>query len=145
MILASLGYSLSHVDVSWPLWVSLSIFLVEILLAGLFCHAETYALRPHRGSETTLFYLLIAAGGAAGTFFIGIASPLIFSANYDLAISFFVTAALAIAVTWQDGWPQRLLWSTATALLFFFAVMLRTAYARDAMLEVRNFYGSRPR
>jgi hypothetical protein len=142
LMLASLGYAISKTDVSLPIGVAILFFLAECFLAGLFCHAETYALRPQRGSETTLFYLLIAAGGAAGTFFIGIASPLIFSANYDLAISFFVTAALAIAVTWQDGWPQRLLWSTATALLFFFAVMLRTAYARDAMVEVRNFYGS---
>ena len=142
LMLASLGYAISKTDVSLPIGVAILFFLAECFLAGLFCHAETHALRPQRGSETTLFYLLIAAGGAAGTFFIGIASPLIFSANYDLAISFFVTAALAIAVTWQDGWPQRLLWSTATALLFFFAVMLRTAYARDAMVEVRNFYGS---
>src|SRR3954470_15714579 len=44
VILASLGYSLSHVDVSWPLWVSLSIFLIEIFLAGLFCHCEAVAL-----------------------------------------------------------------------------------------------------
>jgi len=142
LMLASLGYTISKTDVSLPIGVAILFFLVECFLAGLFCHAETYALRPQRGSETTLFYLLIAAGGAAGTFFIGIASPLIFSANYDLAISFFVTAALAIAVTWQDGWPQRLLWSTATALLFIFAIMLRTAYARDAIVEVRNFYGS---
>jgi hypothetical protein len=142
LMLASLGYAISKTDVSLPIGIAILFFLAECFLAGLFCHAETYALRPQRGSETTLFYLLIAAGGAAGTFFIGIASPLIFSANYDLAISFFVTAALAIAVTWQDGWPQRLLWSTATALLFFFAAMLHTAYARDAMVEVRNFYGS---
>ena len=85
---------------------------------------------------------MIAAGGAAGTFFIGIASPLIFSANYDLAISFLVTAVLAVAVTWKDGWPQRLLWMTASALLLFFAVMLHTAYSREAILEVRNFYGT---
>ncbi|MGD0443191.1 MAG: fused MFS/spermidine synthase [Edaphobacter sp.] len=142
VMLAALGYAISKTDVSLPIGIAILFFLVESFLAGLFCHAETYALRPQRGSETTLFYLLIAAGGAAGTFFIGIASPLIFSANYDLAISFFVTALFAVAVTWQDGWPQRLLWTTASVLLFLFAIMLHTAYARDAMLEVRNFYGT---
>jgi hypothetical protein len=142
VMLASLGYAISKTDVSLPIGVAILFFLVECFLAGLFCHAETYALRPQRPSETTVFYLLIAAGGAAGTFFIGIASPLIFSANYDLAISFFVTAAVAIAVTWHGGWPQRLLWTTASALLLFFAIMLHAAYARDAMLEVRNFYGT---
>jgi hypothetical protein len=142
VMLASLGYAISQTDVSLPIGVAILFFLVEAFLACLFCHAETYALRPQRAGETTLLYLMIAAGGAGGTFFIGILSPLIFSANYDLAISFLVTAALAVAVTWNDGWPQRVLWSTCSALLLFFAVMLHTAYARDAILEVRNFYGT---
>lgn len=142
VMLAALGYAISKTEVSLPIGVAILFFLVECFLAGLFCHAEVYALRPQRGAETTVFYLLIAGGGVAGTFFVGIASPLIFSANYDLAISFFVTAALAIVVTWHDGWPQRLLWSTASALLLFFAIMLHTAYRREAILQVRNFYGT---
>jgi hypothetical protein len=142
VMLASLGYAISKTDVSLPIGIAILFFLVECFLACLFCHAETYALRPQHGSETTFFYLLIAAGGAVGTFFIGIASPLIFSANYDLAISFFVTSALAVAVTWRDGWPQRMLWMTASVLLLIFAIKLRTAYAHEAILEVRNFYGT---
>jgi hypothetical protein len=142
VMLAALGYAISKTDVSLPIGIAIIFFLAEAFLACLFCHAEACALRPQRPVETTLFYLLIAAGGAAGTFFIGILSPLIFSANYDLAISFFVTAALAVAVTWNDGWPQRLLWSTASGLLLFFAIMLHTAYGHDAILEVRNFYGT---
>jgi spermidine synthase len=142
VMLASLGYAISKTDVSLPIGVAILFFLAECFLACLFCHAEAYALRPQRGAETTVFYLLLAAGGAAGTFFIGIASPLIFSANYDLAISFFVTAAAAVAVTWRDGWPQRLLWIVASGLLLVFAIMLRSAYSRDALVEVRNFYGT---
>jgi len=142
VMLASLGYTISKTDVTLPIGIAILFFLAECFLACLFCHAETHTLRPKRSSEATVFYLMIAAGGAAGTFIIGIASPLIFSANYDLAISFFATAALAIAVTWHDGWPQRLLWTTATVLLLFFAIMLRSAYAHDALLEVRNFYGT---
>jgi hypothetical protein len=150
VMLASLGYAISKTDVSLPIGVAILFFLAETFVACLFCHAETYVLRPQRvsqsgsliGSQTTLFYLLIAAGGAAGTFFMGILCPLIFSANYDLAISFFVTAALAVLVTWHDGWPQRLLWSTCSVLLLFFAIMLHTAYSREAILEARNFYGT---
>ena len=142
LMLASLGYAISKTDVSLPIGIAILFFLAELFLAGLFCHAEAYALRPRRASESTLFYLSIAAGGAAGTFLIGILSPLIFSANYDLAISFFVTAGLAVAVTWRDGWAQRLLWTTAAALLLFFAIMLHRAYSREAILEVRNFYGT---
>ncbi len=60
VMLASLGYAISKTDVSLPIGVAILFFLVECFLAGLFCHAETYALRPQRGAETTIFYLLIA-------------------------------------------------------------------------------------
>jgi hypothetical protein len=142
VMLASLGYAISKIDSSFPIGIAILFFLVEAFVACLFCHAETYALRPRRPSETTLFYLLVAAGGVTGTFFIGIASPLLFAANYDLSITFAVTALLALAVTWPDGWGQRLLWSTSSVLLLFLNFALHNAYAQQSLLETRNFYGS---
>jgi spermidine synthase len=142
VMLAGLGYMLSHVDVSVPLSIGLSFFLAEVFIACLFCHSEAYALRPQRTSESTLFYLLFAAGGALGSFLIGIASPLVFSFNYDLPLTFFVTAVLALAVTWSSNWAQRLLWSTASILSLVLVVMLHMAYQRNTPFAVRNFYGS---
>lgn len=142
VMLASLGYMLSKTDVSVPIALSLGFFLAELLFACLFCHAETYALRPENPSETTLFYLLLAAGGAAGSIFIGIGCPLLFAANYDVALAFLATAALALAVTWNNGWPQRLLWSVGTALLLALLIMLHIVFARDTLVEERNFYGA---
>jgi hypothetical protein len=142
VMLAGLGYMLSHVDVSVPLSIGLCFFLFELLIACLFCHMEAYALRPKRASESTLFYLLFASGGALGSFLIGIASPLVFSFNYDIAITFLVTAILALAVMWESGWMQRLLWSTASVLLMVLVMMLHIAYQRDTPLAVRNFYAS---
>lgn len=142
LMLASLGYALSKTDVTLPIGIGILFFLVEVFVACLFCHAEAYALRPRKASEATLFYLLLAAGGVVGTFFIAIVSPLLFAVNYDLAIAFFVTAVLALTVTWNDGWPQRLLWSTSSVLLLALLVMLHIVYARQTLLEVRNFYGA---
>ncbi len=142
VMLASLGYILSKTDVSLPIVIAVGFFLIELFLACFFCHAETYALRPASPSEATLFYLLLAAGGAAGTIFIGIGCPLLFDANYDVAIAFLATAAIAIPVTWPNGWPQRLLWTTGTALLLALVVMLHIVYARDTLVEERNFYGA---
>ena len=142
VMLAGLGYMLSKVDVSVPLGVALAFFLIEVFISCLFCHAEACALRPQRASESTLFYLLFAAGGALGSFLIGIASPLVFSFNYDLALSFFVTAILALAVVWSSGWAQRLLWATASVLLFGLVIMLHIAYQRNTPFASRNFYGS---
>ena len=142
VFICALGYELSKTDTSFPIALTIVIFLVECFIACLFCHAETHALRPTDPRQTTLFYLLIAAGGATGTFFIGIACPLLFSANYDLALAFLVTAALALVVLWRQGWAQQLLWTTATIGMLVLAIMLHVAYTRDALFLTRNFYGS---
>jgi hypothetical protein len=142
VMLASLGYALSKTDFSLPIILTIGFFLLECFVACLFCHGETYALRPRRASEATLFYLLIAAGGATGTFLVAIAFPLLFSANYDLALAFFATAVLAIAATWRDGWAQRLLWTTASVLLFALTLALHRTYAQQSLVQVRNFYGT---
>ncbi len=142
VFLASLGYALSHVDTSWPLWVSLALFLVEIFLAGLFCHSHAVALRPARTSESTQFYLLFAGGGALGSFLIGIACPLLFAFNYDLPITFWITALLALAVMWKRDWNQRLLWSVAAVMLLVLLLMIHVAYQRGTTVAVRNFYAA---
>jgi spermidine synthase len=142
VMLASLGYMLTQVDVSVPLRVSIPLFLVEIFVACLFCHSEAYALRPRRSSESTLFYLLFASGGALGSFLIGIAAPLVFRFNYDLALTFLVTALLALAASWKSGWSQRLLWSAASVLMALLLFWLHVVYQRDTLVAVRNFYGA---
>jgi spermidine synthase len=142
VMLASLGYALSKIDTTLPISLAILFYLVEVFVACWFCHAEAYRLRPDSAAESTAFYLLVAAGGAFGTFLIAIASPLMFRANYDLAISFLATAILAVAVTWRDGWAQRLLWVTGSALLIALIVMLHIGFGRHTLLRARNFYGS---
>ena len=153
VMLASLGYLLSKTDVSLPIGMSVGFFVVELLFACWFCHAEVYGLRPGsagsgegqgglRARAAAGFYLVAAAGGAAGTMFVAVVSPLVFRANYDLAMAFAVTAAMAMAVTWRDGWPQRLLWGVSTALCCALVVMLHNGYKLGTIVTVRNFYGS---
>jgi hypothetical protein len=142
VLLASLGYALSRVDTTLPIGMAIVFYLVEIFVACWFCHAEAYRLKPERAEESTVFYLMVAAGGTAGTFFVAVLSPLIFRANYDLAISFFVTAALAAVVTWRDGWAQRMLWVTGSALLFALLIALHIGFGRHALVQARNFYGA---
>ena len=142
VMLGGLAYSLSQTNVSWPLWLTLLFFLVELFFACIFCHTAAYALRPRRASEATLFYLLFAAGGALGSFFIGIVSPLLFSLNLDLPLTFFVTAALALVLNWRGAWSQRLLWIVASGAMLVLVFWVRAAYLHDTMVTVRNFYAS---
>jgi SAM-dependent methyltransferase len=169
LVLASLGYMLSEVDHTWPLrlWIVLALF--GLFIACLFCHAEAYALKPARASESTLFYLLFAAGGALGSFAVGIAFPLLFSFNYDLAITFVITALLALAAVWLGGiklsspleparspifravqtapllvaaWAARLVWCAAVVMLLLLTCWLHIAYHRGTLVAVRNFYAA---
>lgn len=142
VMVGSLAYMLSKTETSLPLRISIGFFLLEVLVSCYFCHSEAYALRPRRASESTLFYLLFAAGGALGSFLIGIASPLVFRFNYDLAITFLVTALLACIVTWSGGWSQRLLWAVASVMMAVLVSWLQIAYQRETVAAVRNFYGT---
>lgn len=142
VMLAGLGYAISKQDVEWPMRISIGFFLVEAFVSCLFCHSEAYRLRPQKASESTLFYLLFAAGGALGAFLVGIAFPLVFRFNYDLVLTCFLTALLALMVTWEDGWSSRLLWSVASVLLAVQICWIHIANERTTMVAVRNFYGS---
>jgi hypothetical protein len=142
VLLAALAYSLTKANGVWPLWLSLLFFLGELFFACLFCHCAATALRPQRISEATLFYLLFAAGGALGSFLIGIAAPLISSFNLDLPITFLVTALLALAVNWSSDWSQRLLWAVASTAMLVLVFMVRHAYQHNTIVAERNFYTS---
>lgn len=142
VMLACVGYALTKQDTIWPLRISIGFFLVEAFAACLFCHSEVCALRPRRNSESTLFYLLFAAGGALGAFAIGIAFPLLFRFNFDLVITCCVTAILAFAATWSDGWSQRLLWGVASVAMAVQIFWIHTVLQRNTIAATRNFYGA---
>jgi hypothetical protein len=142
VMLAGLGYALSKQDVEWPMRISIGFFLVEVFASCLFCHSEAYRLRPRRSSESTLFYLLFAAGGAAGSFVIGIAFPLLMRFNFDLVLTCCCTAFLALAVTWDDGWSSRLLWSVASVAMVVQIFWIHIVVQRNTTVAVRNFYGA---
>jgi hypothetical protein len=142
VMLGGLGYALSKQEVEWPLRISIAFFLVETFASCLFCHSEAYRLRPRRASESTLFYLLFAAGGALGSFIVGIVFPLLFRFNLDLVITCAFTALLAFVVTCDDGWSVRLLWGAATILMAMQIFWINTVNWRSTTVAVRNFYGA---
>ncbi len=142
VLLGGLAYSLTQTSKGWPLWLTILFFLAELFSACFFCHSEAFRLRPARSSEATLFYLLFAAGGALGSFLVGIAAPLVSTYNLDLPITFLVIALLALAVNWRGAWNQRLLWIVASAAMVALVFMVRHAYKHDTTVATRNFYAS---
>ena len=142
IMIASLGYLLSKTDVSLPIGLAVLFFLAELFLACWVCHAELFRLRPSNPDQAATFYLILAAGGAAGTLFATLVVPLLTSANYDLPIAFTITAVAVLAIAWSEGWTRRLLWATSAILGIILITRLHTAYMRTSLFMARNFYGS---
>ena len=140
--LGVLGYSVYEINAVVALQVSLPILLGGLLICCLFCHSELYRLRPPTEDLTT-FYLIIAAGGAAGAIFVALIAPAVFSGIYELPVALMLTAALATALTWSKGaWPVRVLWVGVTASTLAIMVANVRAYHENTLALRRSFYGS---
>jgi SAM-dependent methyltransferase len=138
---ASMAYLLRDIRSQFPIAVSVPLFLIGLFVICFFLHGELYARRP-AAVGMTRFYLVAAAGGAAGTLLVGVIAPLVLRANYDLACTLLVVALIALAATWQDGWGLRILWAVgATAAIVVLSTQIRQ-YDDDAVALMRNFYGT---
>ncbi|HLY91949.1 MAG TPA: fused MFS/spermidine synthase [Candidatus Angelobacter sp.] len=139
--LAGTGYLIANLDTDLSLRKSVLSFCGMLFVACLFCHGELYRRRPEP-RFTTQYYLLIAAGGALGSMFVGLCAPYIFAGSYEMAWSLVYTAALAILVLWRAHWFWRLFWPAVTAAMVVVVVLQARAYRANAIVEVRSFYGS---
>jgi hypothetical protein len=140
--LGILGYSVYDINAVLAVQVSVPILLAGLFICCLFCHGELYRLRPPAGSLAT-FYLIVAAGGAAGAVFVGLVAPVAFSGIYELPMALVFTAFLTTVLTWQEGaWPVRVLWMGVTATTLAVTVANVHAYHENALDLRRSFYGS---
>src|SRR5262249_3970319 len=69
--LGALVFMLDEAHAVWPLIILVPAYCSALFVTCLFCHAELHRLRPSP-SHATSFYLLIAAGGALGSIFVGL-------------------------------------------------------------------------
>jgi len=139
--LGSLVFMLDDAREEIPLMLSVPFFCGTLFVICLFCHAELHRLRPSP-EHATSFYLLIAAGGALGSVFVGVAAPLVFSAGYELACGLVFTALMVLAVTWRHGWAWRLFWLAASAAVAVTLGLSIHRAGKDNILQMRNFYGT---
>jgi SAM-dependent methyltransferase len=89
----------------------------------------------------TRFYLMISLGGALGSIAAGVVAPLVFTANFDLAIALVVCALLLL---WQARREALVFPALAiVALLFTMGCGIWSAveFYKDTMFVSRNFYG----
>jgi hypothetical protein len=141
VLVASMAYMLRDIRTQFPIEVSVPLFLIGLFVTCFFLHGELYARRPGPAGLTR-FYLVAAAGSAAGTLLVGVIAPLVLRANYDLACTLVMVAMISLAATWHDGWGLRMLWiAGASAAIVVVSNQVRQ-YDDDAVALMRNFYGT---
>jgi SAM-dependent methyltransferase len=139
--LGSLGYAIYDPTYTESVQVSVPIFCVGLFLCCWFCHGEL-ALRRPAPRHATSFYLMISLGGALGAIFVGLAAPHLFTAIYELPLALIITALLAVATLWPQGWLVRIFWFAAAASMAFVLVRNVRGYEKDTIVRVRSFYGA---
>ena len=129
----------------------ISCYLAMLLFCCLICHGELYRLRP--GAQgLTGFYLIVAAGGAAGGIFVSAIAPVLFTDFYELHGALMALAVLVLLAIFVDpasrlgrGRPNWA-WSCLCAGLVILGYVLYAATTLQPKLAVvisrsRNFYG----
>jgi SAM-dependent methyltransferase len=120
-----------------------------LFVFSMFCHGEVARRKPHP-RHLTLFYVMVALGGALGGFFVGIVAPNWFDAFYELPIGLALCASLAAGLIWRHygaflrSAPGRF-WAMALAAAWCGYIAFLAMGVRDSVkgyrVVARNFYG----
>jgi hypothetical protein len=132
-----------------PFYVSMGINLTAFFVACMVCHGELARLQPHP-SHLTGYYLMLAVGGVAGGFFVGVVAPYWFNSNYELSIGIFLTglvAAIAVIPNMEFSRPRWRGISIVLAMLglpalAWIGIDEHLEETRGAEVTARNFYGT---
>ena len=122
------------------LWTAAPLYAVGLFVCCMFCHGELTRLKP-APRYLTMFYLMVAIGGAIGALLVGVAAPTLLSGYYELGIALTACAVLLYHRMLAARW-----WLAAGALAVVVAtaaytVMGITDYLQNTRVMVRNFYG----
>ncbi len=148
------------VGVELSLLAQVGIFSGALFFVCMSCHGELVKLRPGP-SHLTLFYLMVAAGGALGGVLVAVVAPLVFDGLWEYHSGLFGASVLVAVVIGRDqlrrrreqparaGTPWQRLSAAAVVLaavggLFSLGWLLNEdverAHANVITME-RNFYG----
>ena len=138
--LGVMGWTLADPKLTHELALQLGVFCIGFFVACMFCHGELVTVKPEP-QFLTRFYLMISLGGALGSIAAGIVAPLVFTANFDLAIAL---VACALFLLWQTRREQRVFPALAFLSLLFTigcGVWSVVGFYENTVFTSRNFYG----
>lgn len=131
------------------LWLQMIVFGGTLFVCCMICHGEVYRLRPPP-AYLTGFYLMIAAGGAAGGVFVAVIAPLIFRSYAELNWGIWILCAIVLLMLLRDKkngsalpWANPLVPVLSATLILTGGVFLRLSWkdTEEVVQTSRNFYG----
>jgi hypothetical protein len=103
MIVAITGASYAVFEgTGLELWKQLAIFSGALWICCMVCHGELFRARP-APRHATLFYVMVAAGGACGGVLVAVVAPLALPDFWEYQIALFATVLLAFAATFRGS------------------------------------------
>jgi hypothetical protein len=118
---------------------SIPLFGGGLLVCALFCHGELARRKPEPAGLTA-FYLMAAAGGAAGAAFVGLLAPQVFTGYFELPAAVVGCLLLSFGLLYGMGAARQRRLALIAMAGFVLAAQVRSAISGNAVRE-RNFYG----
>ena len=124
----------------------LALFALGLFACCMVCHGELARRRP-AARYLTLFYLVVALGGAIGGVFVVLVAPHLFRTYLELPIGLVACALVGTIVAWQIDlpdvgmWPLRMIMVAGTFVAAVYLAREEQVSRKGYRLLVRNFYG----
>jgi hypothetical protein len=148
-VLAPASCALMAAGLSVALWIHLTVYPLALFALCMLCHGEMARSRP-APAHLTLFYLMVAAGGALGGVFVALAAPRLFETYLEYPIGLAAACLFGLAGWLRTGallqWTRdnfRVRVPLMALLLGGFTAIVTTVMTEQqpALAAWRSFYG----
>jgi SAM-dependent methyltransferase len=116
------------------------ILSAALFICCMFCHGELARSKPPAQKGLPFFYLMVAAGGAAGGVFVAVIAPNLFTTFLELPLGVTASVFLAFYLLFGVRSPRRLIRLGVVAGLAF--VVSTQYHGERRAVRTRNFYGT---
>ena len=148
-VVLAMGYTLTAAELEYKLSWQIGMFCLGLFVMCMFCHGELAARKPIANYLTT-FYLMVAIGGSAGAFLVGILAPILLPAYFELELGIAAVAAVATYCIWERAQNFSMRWRVlavgagvvVTLASVGFGIRAVQRYEVDVIHHSRNFYGA---
>jgi hypothetical protein len=103
MLLSFVALLIYFIGGQFDILTQLSIYLLILFCGCMICHGELNSLKPQLGN-TTLFYLILSAGGVCGSFLVSFTAKSLFDEFLEFPLAIFGVLVLTTVSIW---WSKK--------------------------------------